>query len=376
MIQNSFCAEDFNGRPLLVSFQLASWRRPSVWHHWGGAQVGRAVLCWRRDRKTITKFWAGKFTSSILVGASYELPWQWQMRQSSPVLLKVGIPILPDTQVPWSEMVQWSEQMEESSLRRWSSKESRSKVWDGSKMIEDDRRFETIQVMDILDESLQYISVILQSCIKLHHMTSQSVSHDLTKSQRRSLTNRISPGGAQMVQLSLDGKRLYVSTSLFSSWDKQFYPDMGKHGAQLIQLDVDTETLGCFPDFTVILLHQKTEFGSKGTASYVVPCVPGRVDLPWTQTSLWTLDRNQMAPSCALEYCRWKNTVKVGRFQQNDDVLTSFEFFFIARCHEMRFPGGDCTSDIFLWDLIHRETQRHLLKLDRCPVLTTLSHKM
>ena len=24
-----------------------------------------------------------------------------------------------------------------------------------------------------------------------------------------------------MVQLSLDGKRLYVSTSLFSSWDKQ-----------------------------------------------------------------------------------------------------------------------------------------------------------
>lgn len=50
-------------------------------------------------------------------------------------------------------------------------------------------------------------------------------------------------GGAQMVQLSLDGKRLYVSTSLFSSWDKQFYPDMCKHGAQLIQLDVDTEIL-------------------------------------------------------------------------------------------------------------------------------------
>lgn len=48
-----------------------------------------------------------------------------------------------------------------------------------------------------------------------------------------------------MVQLSLDGKRLYVSTSLFSSWDKQFYPDMGKYGAQLIQLDVDTETPGC-----------------------------------------------------------------------------------------------------------------------------------
>ena len=29
-----------------------------------------------------------------------------------------------------------------------------------------------------------------------------------------------------MLQLSLDGKRLYVTTSLFSPWDKQFYPDM------------------------------------------------------------------------------------------------------------------------------------------------------
>ena len=27
-------------------------------------------------------------------------------------------------------------------------------------------------------------------------------------------------------QLSLDGKRLYVTSSLFSPWDKQFYPDM------------------------------------------------------------------------------------------------------------------------------------------------------
>ena len=28
------------------------------------------------------------------------------------------------------------------------------------------------------------------------------------------------------LQLSLDGKRLYVTSSLFSPWDKQFYPDM------------------------------------------------------------------------------------------------------------------------------------------------------
>lgn len=35
-------------------------------------------------------------------------------------------------------------------------------------------------------------------------------------------------GGPQMLQLSLDGKRLYVTTSLFSTWDKQFYPDLVK----------------------------------------------------------------------------------------------------------------------------------------------------
>ena len=32
--------------------------------------------------------------------------------------------------------------------------------------------------------------------------------------------------GPQMIQLSLDGKRLYVTTSLFSTWDEQFYPDL------------------------------------------------------------------------------------------------------------------------------------------------------
>lgn len=32
-----------------------------------------------------------------------------------------------------------------------------------------------------------------------------------------------------MIQLSLDGKRLYMTTSLFSGWDKQFYPDLLKY---------------------------------------------------------------------------------------------------------------------------------------------------
>ncbi len=33
-------------------------------------------------------------------------------------------------------------------------------------------------------------------------------------------------GGPQMMQLSLDGRRLYVTNSLYSTWDNQFYPDL------------------------------------------------------------------------------------------------------------------------------------------------------
>lgn len=48
-------------------------------------------------------------------------------------------------------------------------------------------------------------------------------------------------GGPQMLQLSLDGKRLYVTNSLFSSWDNQFYPAIGKNGSYLLQVDCDTD---------------------------------------------------------------------------------------------------------------------------------------
>lgn len=51
-------------------------------------------------------------------------------------------------------------------------------------------------------------------------------------------------GGPQMLQLSLDGKRLYATTSLFSPWDKQFYPEMVKKGSVMMQIDVNTKKGG------------------------------------------------------------------------------------------------------------------------------------
>lgn len=53
-----------------------------------------------------------------------------------------------------------------------------------------------------------------------------------------------SRGGPQMLQLSLDGKRLYVTDSLLSSWDNQFYPGIAKQGSLMLQLDCDTKTGG------------------------------------------------------------------------------------------------------------------------------------
>jgi methanethiol oxidase len=46
-----------------------------------------------------------------------------------------------------------------------------------------------------------------------------------------------------MLQLSLDGRRLYVTNSLYSTWDNQFYPELC---SWLLKIDVDP---GFFVDF-------------------------------------------------------------------------------------------------------------------------------
>jgi selenium-binding protein 1 len=43
---------------------------------------------------------------------------------------------------------------------------------------------------------------------------------------RPSDSDRDLNGGPQMLQLSLDGRRLYVTNSLYSTWDNQFYPGL------------------------------------------------------------------------------------------------------------------------------------------------------
>ena len=94
------------------------------------------------------------------------------------------------------------------------------------------------------------------------------------------LKGKAMTGGPQMLQLSLDAKRLYVTNSLYSTWDNAFYPNLAKEGSWMLQLDCDTDR---------------------------------------------------------------------GGIRVNENFLIDFgkEPDGPSRAHEVRYPGGDCSSDIF-----------------------------
>ncbi len=104
-----------------------------------------------------------------------------------------------------------------------------------------------------------------------------------------------------MLQLSLDGRRLYVTTSLFSPWDKQFYPELYEKGSQLMILDVDTEKggLSVNEDFLV-------DFNDEPDG----PALAHEI-------------------RCRLEFYVVLNVI-------------------LLKKKTYRYPGGDCTSDIYL----------------------------
>ncbi len=83
-------------------------------------------------------------------------------------------------------------------------------------------------------------------------------------------------GAPQMVEVSRDGRRVYVTNSLYSAWDEVFYPD--GVGAWMAKLDADVEHGGLridprfFPhgaDFRVLRVHQvRLQGGDASSDSY------------------------------------------------------------------------------------------------------------
>jgi selenium-binding protein 1 len=96
----------------------------------------------------------------------------------------------------------------------------------------------------------------------------------------REVQGRELVAGPQMIQLSLDGERLYWTTSLYSTWDDGFFPEERERGSVMLKADVDPR---------------------KGTM---------------------TLDTDFL--------------VDFGDLEPGP-----------ARAHEIRWPDGDCTSDVW-----------------------------
>jgi selenium-binding protein 1 len=80
-------------------------------------------------------------------------------------------------------------------------------------------------------------------------------------------------GGPQMVELSRDGRRVYVTNSLYAAVDAQFYPDGIKGWMMKIDVGPDTGQMrvdpGFFPDFEGMRPHQtRLEGGDASSDSY------------------------------------------------------------------------------------------------------------
>jgi selenium-binding protein 1 len=84
-------------------------------------------------------------------------------------------------------------------------------------------------------------------------------------------------GGPQMVEVSRDGKRVYVTNSLYGAWDDQFYPD--GVGAWQAKIDSSADSFAAderfFPhgdDFRGLRVHQtRLQGGDASSDSYCFP---------------------------------------------------------------------------------------------------------
>jgi len=93
---------------------------------------------------------------------------------------------------------------------------------------------------------------------------------------RRAAHPRSGPlnGGPQMVEVSRDGKRVYLTNSLYATWDEQFYPDGVRSWATLIDARPDGGLSldgGFFTEFEQRTHQIHLEGGDASSDSYCYP---------------------------------------------------------------------------------------------------------
>jgi methanethiol oxidase len=79
-----------------------------------------------------------------------------------------------------------------------------------------------------------------------------------------------------MVEVSRDGKRIYVTNSLYASWDEQFYPEGVKSWATLVNAKPEgglsfTGEAGFFTEFEQRTHQIHLEGGDASSDSYCYP---------------------------------------------------------------------------------------------------------
>ncbi len=83
-------------------------------------------------------------------------------------------------------------------------------------------------------------------------------------------------GGAQMVELSRDGRRVYLSNSLYAAWDAQFYPEGIRGWVAKIDADTSRGGMALDPKFFVRFERERPhqvhlEGGDASSDSYCYP---------------------------------------------------------------------------------------------------------
>ena len=83
-------------------------------------------------------------------------------------------------------------------------------------------------------------------------------------------------GGPQMVELSRDGKRVYLTNSLYASWDAQFYPDghrrLVRQARRARRRLADSSTPSVFVEYSGERPHQvRLGGGDASSDSYCFP---------------------------------------------------------------------------------------------------------
>ena len=71
-------------------------------------------------------------------------------------------------------------------------------------------------------------------------------------------------GGPQMVELSRDGRRVYVTNSLYTAVDEQVYPDGIKGWMMKMDVDPGTSEMRVDPRFFRTLRHAATPDQARG----------------------------------------------------------------------------------------------------------------